>query len=228
MSAMRLAPAFAPRHPQAGMTLVVVLLLMATLAVGGLYTARSALMGERLARNQLDLSVAKQAAEAALRDGEKDLMLAGGTKPTGAVCDRGSAARPVVSHLALFSTCKAGQCDTLSEANRLAADYTQGGTGGSTAEVWWPVAKGGLWGSDTSTKPLVGGATKCGTFTGGVPLGTYTGASAILGVSQQPEYLLELVRKGQDTVFRITARGFGQRSGTEVVLQSYFRVPDEL
>ena len=209
-------------------TLVVVLLLMASLAVGGLYSARSALMGERLARNQLDLSVARQAAEAALRDAEKDLMLAGGTKPTGAVCDRGATTRPVSSHLALFSTCKAGQCDTLSEANRLAADYGTGGTGGSTAEVWWPTSKGGLWNDAPSSKPVLGGVAKCASFTGGVPLGTFTGASAILGVSQQPEYLLELVRKGQDTVFRITARGFGMRSGTEVVMQTYFRVPDQL
>jgi len=30
---------------------------------------------------------------------------------------------------------------------------------------------------------------------------------------------------GDDDFFRITARGFGYRAGTEVVMQSYFKVP---
>ena len=59
----------------------------------------------------------------------------------------------------------------------------------------WPTSKGGLWNDAPSSKPVLGGVAKCASFTGGVPLGTFTGASAILGVSQQPEYLLELVRK---------------------------------
>jgi type IV pilus assembly protein PilX len=214
------------------MTLVVVLLLMATLAVGGLYSARSALMGERLARNQLDIAVARQSAEAALRDAEKDLSLAGGATPSNAVCDRG-AARPVLQSLARFtSSCQEGQCQPLSDADRLAANYqtaaaTSTGTGvAGTTEAWWPTSKGGRWNDTASTKPAAStGSANCGSFTGAVPLGTFTGADAMVGVSQQPEYLIEAIRSVSDGyVFRITARGFGMRTGAEVVVQSYFKV----
>jgi len=75
--------------------------------------------------------------------------------------------------------------------------------------------------------PLATGAAWAQTFTGGVPLGTFTGTPPIRGVALQPEYLIEYVRRGssEDDFFRITARGFGYRAGTEVVMQSYFKVP---
>lgn len=211
------------------MTLVVVLLLMATMAVGGLYSARSALMGERLARNQLDVAVARQSAEAALRDAEKDLSLATGDKLAAATCAR-SAARPVLQAISSFTgDCLAGQCQHMSDADRLAADYAKAGTTNATkTEAWWPGGKGGLWNDTLTDKPIqneVKAPGKCASFKGAVPLGTFTGASAIVGVSQQPEYLIEAIR-ADDTgyVFRITSRGFGMRSGAEVVVQSYFKV----
>lgn len=214
---------------QTGVTLVVILLFMAALAVGGLFSARSALMGEQLARNQLDIQVARQAAEAALRDGEKDLML-DGSQPTGASCGPSTQRpRPVVSpesgqiDPARFqSSCLGGQCDAV---DYLSADYSSAVAGTASAERWWPSAKGGLWNDDPSTKPLRSSASNCATFTGAVPLGTFTGVSPIAGVSQQPEYLIELIPNGGKDFFRITARGFGMRSGAEVVVQSYFQVP---
>ncbi len=211
-------------HSQSGVALVVVLLFMATLAVGGLYSARSALMGEQLARNQLDQQVARQAAEAALRDAEVDLSLPGGVKPAGADCSRG-AQRPIDNAYAAFQpTCPQGQCRAPNYSALLAMDYAKAGGDDSTgAEAWWPNAKGGLWNNATDKKKMVDG--QCETFDGAVPIGTFTGAKAIPAVARQPEYLIEAIDKNGRDVFRITARGFGFRTGTEVVLQSYFMVP---
>jgi len=213
------------RHAN-GMTLVVILLFMASLAVGGLFSARSALMGEQLARNQLDIQVAHQAAEAALRDAEKDLALVSG-QPAGAPCARGTT-RPVMDALAYFTAnCRGGQCQTLKKDGRLKADFATAGTTASTgSEVWWPTDKGGLWNDQANAKPKPKNSGTCATFTGSVPLGTFTGTDQMVGVAQQPEYIIELIPRGQNPFFRITARGFGLRSGAEVVVQSYYQAPE--
>jgi len=203
--------------------------LIFTLALTGIaiVSARLALQGEAMARNQLDNQVARQAAEAALRDAERDLLLPSGkvARPN-APCARG-VERPVVGSLPPDTACTRGQC-VYSEASRLSANFSTAKTA-AAAEPWWPVASGGRWNNDLSSKPsrLDGrGGNLCDAFTGGVPLGVYTGAAPIVGVVQQPEYLIEHIRRAEQVIFRITARGYGYRQGTEVVLQSYFRVPD--
>jgi type IV pilus assembly protein PilX len=231
---MRLQHLHVPGRRHDGVALVVILLFMAALAVGGLFSARSALMGEQLARNQLDIQIARQAAEAALRDGEKDLLL-DGVQPAGARCgpsaQRPRPVRDVNSPLELvnassFQTdCRGGQC--LAADGYKDADYSTAVEGAAGSERWWPSAKGGLWNDDTSAKPTRTLNENCATFTGAVPLGTYTGVAPMIGVAQQPEYLIELITVGAegDDFFRISARGFGLRSGAEVVVQSYFKVP---
>ena len=99
-------------------------------------------------------------------------------------------------------------------------------------EPWWPTGKGGQWVNDfngtTVTKP---GRTPVNQancdFKGGVPLGTYTGAVAIKGVSVQPEYLIEYFKRSvpgqqEKDLYRITARGFGYTQRTQVVVQSIY------
>lgn len=202
--------------------------LIFTLALTGIaiVSARLAVQGEAMARNQLDNQVARQAAEAALRDAERDLMLATGAARPNAPCARG-AERPVVGSVPPDTACSRGQC-VYSESARLTANFATA-TSTSPGEPWWPVSSGGLWNNTLTSKPsrLDGrGGSLCTSFTGGVPLGVYTGAAPILGVVQQPEYLIEHIRRAGQSIFRITARGYGYRQGTEVVLQSYFRVPD--
>jgi type IV pilus assembly protein PilX len=91
------------------------------------------------------------------------------------------------------------------------------------AEPWWPASASGQWNNSFETKPR--GATPNCTFNGGVPLGTFTGATAIAGVARQPEYLIEMVKRasGRLVFFRITARGFGVSERTQVMLQTYFQ-----
>jgi len=151
------------------------------------------------------------------------------SRRTGAPCSRGDE-RPTQAQISKFDKgCIRGQC-VRQEDERLAVDYrTASATNQAVAEPWWPSEKGGSWGDDADDKPSRGAAGACEVFTGGVPLGTFTGTPAIRGVALQPEYLIEYVRRGggggDDDFFRITARGFGYRAGTEVVMQSYFKVP---
>lgn len=211
---------FARRAHQSGVALVVVLMFLLVITGLALFSARYATMGEGMARNQLDSERARQAAESALRDAERDLLLADGVEPAGALCPRKDV-RPVFANFSAFAdTCPAGQCAMLDTV------YTQSNyTTLANAEPWWPESggAGGRWNNTVASKPR-GSSASC-TFNGGVPIGTFTGAAAIAGVAQQPEYLIELVRRGSGRVvfFRITARGFGVSDRTQVVLQTYFQ-----
>lgn len=62
------------RSTQAGMSMVVVLIMLSAIFVIVAFGARIALLGERSARNDRDRQVAYQAAEAALGDAEIDIM----------------------------------------------------------------------------------------------------------------------------------------------------------
>ena len=214
----RAHPHLHQRPNERGVALVVVLMFLLVITGLALFSARYATMGEGMARNQLDSERARQAAESALRDAERDLLLADGVEPTGALCPR-KAVRPVFANFSAFAdTCPAGQCAMLDDV------YTDSNFGtGANAEPWWTSSAGGLWNNSFSSKPR-GTSASC-TFTGGVPIGTFTGAAPIAGVAQQPEYLIELVRRGSGRLvfFRITARGFGVSDRTQVVLQTYFQ-----
>lgn len=206
---------------QGGVAMLVVLVFTLALTGIAIVSARLALLGESVARNQLDLQVARQAAEAALRDAEKDLMIADGSKRfPGATCTRGIIERPVMAKEVQFTKdCTRGQC-LFDQEMRKDADFTKASaTQKDLAEAWWPEERGGRWGDAGKD------VSECGAFNGAVPLGTFTGARPIQGVRFQPEYLIEAILRGEDTYFRVTARGFGYRAATEVVLQSYFQVP---
>jgi type IV pilus assembly protein PilX len=207
------------RFAARGIALPIVLLILLAITGLSLYSARYATLSERASRNQLDAERARQAAESALRDAERDVLLEGddAPQPPGSLCDR-RPDRPL-GKLALFSawnaTCAAGQCQTA-----VSTDQLPNWTAGTSSEPWWPDSKGGQWNNDFDDKPR-GSSASC-TFNGGVPLGTFTGAPVIAGVARQPEYLIELLRRGTTNYYRITARGFGAQEQTQVVLQSYF------
>ncbi|QJC55839.1 hypothetical protein HC248_01122 [Polaromonas vacuolata] len=206
---------------QHGAALVVVLLFMLAMTVMALWSANSVSLSERLARQQLDAQVAHEAAEAALRDGEFDLLLTNGAIRPGAYCARGDA-RPISESIAQFNAnCSQGQC-AINPARYESSDYKLASASNTElSEPWWPASKGGQWNDNLGSKPARL-AENCN-FSGGVPFGTYTGRPKIIGVSRQSEYLIEYFRLGQNNYFRINARGFGRSPNTEIVLQSYFQ-----
>lgn len=236
-------------HPKKhnGVALVVVLLFLVAITGISVWTARQSMLAEGMARNQMDQEAARQAAESALRDAERDIDNAPlGILMANASCQRNTATTDAdgLNPSSFTSDCAQGLC-LKDDASYALSDWsTATSTNTSVAEPWWPTGKGGLWNDDESTKP---GRTpvdnsNCASFTGGVPLGTYTGVPAIRGVAKQPEYLIEVFQRKHvrinleetqvtstgekanqwSTMYRITARGFGYSQRTQVVLQSVF------
>ena len=217
-------------NKQSGISLVIIMLFLVIMTITGVYSAKLSIFGEASSRNALDQQAARQAAEAALRDAEKDLLLPGGLRPAGALCSRASGSvdeRPAKDHFALFEdTCPRAQCGFektyYTKGNYQTAKSADKST--TYPEPWWPTGKGGLWNDTFANKPSVSnGVDNSCNFTGAAPYGTFTGAKPIVGVSQQPEYLIELARTGTNFYYRITARGFGYSPNTQVVLQTYFQ-----
>nr|WP_315231266.1 PilX N-terminal domain-containing pilus assembly protein [uncultured Albidiferax sp.] len=216
----------APRRQQ-GASLVIVLLFLLALTGLTIWAARQSLLGEGIARNQQDLQVARQAAEAALRDAERDIVNVNYSGVlSNASCSRGYYVPEATGR---FDTnCTAGLC--IRTDNYANSDWSQAAEGSTDhSEPWWPKGKGGLWNDTVANKPgrVPVSTANCSTFTGAVPVGTYTGAPIIRGVAKQPEYILEFFKRNQIggktvNLYRITARGFGYTNRTQVVLQSVF------
>jgi type IV pilus assembly protein PilX len=215
------------RHTARGVALPLVLVFLLVITVLGTLGIRHATTSEVLSRNQLDYEVARQAAEAALRDAERDLLLPSGSLMPNALCPRNDD-RPLVSALRspnFDTTCPRGQC-------RYELSYYDSSNYATVTnpEPWWPTLNGknGRWEGNpagpASSKPgdASGAGVNC-SFEGSVPLGTFTGVARLAGVARQPEYLTEYLVRGDDKIMRITARGFGADINTEVVMQTYFR-----
>lgn len=227
---------------QRGVALVVVMVLLIAISGIGVWTVRRSLLGEGLARNQIDQQAARQAAESALRDAERDIMNTSSVLLTNASCNRGVTE---FNPNDFSTTCDKGLC-LKTDSTYASVDWsTASASKKDVAEPWWPSGKGGLWNDNDSGKPNRTAATvdtaHC-SFTGGVPFGTFTGAPPIRGVAKQPEYVIEVFRRKNvrvnqpetqvisggefanqwSTMYRITARGFGYSTKTQTVLQTVY------
>lgn len=220
-----------PKIKNRGVALITVMLFLIALTGLAVWTARQSLLGEGLARNQLDRTAATQAAEAALRDAERDLTTLTAELRPNASCTRLRNKPP--TEFEFTADCHMGYCLKDDQASYGASDWsTATSTNKTVSEPWWPLNKGGDWNNTFSDKPdrtiTPADVTRC-SFKGGVPLGTFTGVAPITGVAIQPEYLVELfkgkisrVTTQEEPVYRITARGFGYTQRTQVVLQTIF------
>ncbi|GAB4217369.1 MAG: hypothetical protein Fur007_19360 [Rhodoferax sp.] len=210
----------------AGVSLPIVMIFLVVIGLLTTVGMRRFNTNEKLSRNQLDWQIAREAAEAALRDGERDIYLTTGTLQNGALC-----ARDVEREGGLFlsppyfgPTCPRGQC-AFDGLYYLTSDFdTSTDTSPKNPAPWWTESRGGLWDKSTlANKPSdASGANKNCDFEGAVPLGTFTGVPRVTGVVRQPEYLIEFVKtQPEKRLFLVTARGFGRSEAAEVVLQSY-------
>jgi type IV pilus assembly protein PilX len=172
---------------QGGASLVVALMFLIVLTMLGLVAVRSSTVQERMAGNDRDRAIAFEAAEAALRDAERDIQA------------NISTASP------FDAACSIGLC--------------------TPSTVATPNWNGVSWAGATSRI-----------------YGVSSGAGAYpLAVSNAPRYIIEVLpdlpagpgnalnknktsSTGGGTAYRITARGWGRRPGTQVELQSiYFK-----
>ena len=177
---------------QRGASLLMVLILMLVISMLAVFGVRNVRLLERQTTNEQEYQLARQAAEAALRDAEADL-----NGPGTASCPRSNSnpreGRAASAESDEFSNdCKLGQCGAA--VARYAVTW-ENASKTNPGAPWWPDSKGGNWGNnaDNDGKP----SFNCSTATGGVPLGTFTGVAQLARVVRQPEYLIELITPEQ-------------------------------
>ena len=232
-------------HPQQGFVLVTSLIFLIVLSLLGVMALRGTLFGERMAANDRDLAMAREFAELALRDAERDVLglrFDGttycrlpdgttncavvrplGTRPTSAL-DAGNfwvAANPIVDDVGL-------------DNGGLGGDASLQGlyTARSATACGMPVWSGANWEDAAAPARACTGTINAAVPT--VPYGRFTNApfAAPQGIPA-PRYLIEvfagptlLSSSTSKVFFRITAVGFGRTTGpagrTSVTLQSVF------
>ncbi|WP_081905649.1 pilus assembly PilX family protein [Janthinobacterium agaricidamnosum] len=189
---------------QRGVALVFSLFVLIAVLLMGASAAQLALQGEKAARGERDRQIALQAAEEALMDAENDIE---GRSAKGG---RGALFAPD-SALAFVDGCGSGAGSANLGLCLRAAD--------GEPPVWQRIDFADESGDIKS-----------------VPYGKFTGATMPTGAGFQPfklpRYIIELVpyhREGEEAglepsyCYRVTAVGFGARSSSQVVLQSFYR-----
>jgi type IV pilus assembly protein PilX len=184
-------------HQQRGASLIVVMMILMIVSLLGVGGAQIALMSERGARNDRDLQVARQAAEAALLDAEVDMMDT--TKPRQSLFDGKSRTGFMVGCGTSTADLSAGLCDITV----------------SGKPAWLTI--------DFTNTAANAPSTAFGTFTGRL---FATGAVGVQP-AQAPRYIIELLEdplSKKSVVYRVTAMGFGPRTDIQAVIQMIYRV----
>ena len=205
------------RARQRGASLIAVMLILIVVSALGIGAVQISLMGERSARNDRDMQVAWQAAEAALMDAQFDIhgdaTAAGGTRSV--VFGQAPKDPPLVDNFKVGcgdTGNELGLCNVTEPPNPLPADWRP---------PWLTVD---FTGADTRT-------VEFGDFTGRA----YPNNGGVRS-AQAPRYLIELLRdhgaglqavdKGEQPqyfMYRVTAMGFGPREDIRAVAQMLLR-----
>lgn len=197
------------RDAQAGMSLITVLLILVVVSILGVAGIRISMMGERSTRNDRDLQLAWQSAEAALIDAELDIL----GEPAGSAAGRGGIFQRGSTDVSKFLP----GCGNSLDTKNTGLCYSVPGL----APDWLTVDLASSSGNPSS-----------------VGFGTFTGRSFPSGQTgiqpfAPPRYVIELVPdpdgarttapKDRKYVYRVTAMGFGPSSSTQSVLQIVYR-----
>lgn len=219
-----------PRRPirptllnqQRGVALIVVLLLLVIISMLGVASMQIATMGERGARNDRDMQLAWQSAEAALADAQIDL--AGPNASANSRTASIAAVPPVVDSGCLTSANWHGFCNPLTVGQTkptwLVVDFTD--TSGSAPTVPLGTYTDRLFASagqptGTGTQPALAPRYLIEDITTGS-----TGGGGMVGTAYQSAGAAG-TKAGQDRLYRVTAMGFGPRSDVQAVLQTVYR-----
>lgn len=202
---------YATRRPR-GFALIVVLLLLLAIVILGLLNSSNALMQTRMARSEREYQNAYAAAESALADGEREIM--NGIRR---VSIGGNSQVVTSAQIGPAYTTQQGGCD----ASGVLTIKTSGLYDMKLcASAWWLQFS---FASNNST--ALGGITGAS-----LPIAS---SSFLTGISSAPRYILDVLpdnTAGQSAspnklrqVFRVTSRGVGSSTDTEVLLQSVIR-----
>lgn len=217
-------PIMQPTRPrpqqQRGMSLIVILLLLVIVSMLGVASMQIAGMGEHGARNDRDMQLALQSAEAALIDAEVDIQ---GTKTI-----QGTRTAAFKAGNAPFPSDKCGEngtakglcaleTDTSKPAVWLTADY-EGGTnvasfGEFTNRSYQDANTSAGIGVQPALKPryVIENVSDLSAVRSGMVTGQYASAVPEGGTATGEQ------------LYRVTAMGFGPRSTTQTVLQTLYR-----
>ncbi len=198
---MKIAPKFRSTATtrQRGFVMVTAIMLLVILTLVVLSLMRTSILEERMVGSHRDWNNAFQAAESALRDAEREILTGSRVNGlTGFVSDCGA-----------DGLCLPNVCPSSTDC----------------APLWVKLVKtDAAWKSGT-------GASKS------VSYGTYTNAVALPGFPAPPRYIIEGLTvpgasgslkvnpggSGSNTVYRVTAVGFGLNPSSRVMLQSLIR-----
>lgn len=191
---------------QQGASLIMVMLVLIIVSVLGVGAAQIALMSERGARNDRDMLMAAQSAEAALIDAEQDMF-----HPTATTPDTASTRKALFDGKSVAGFTPG--CGTA------ASDNTKGlCTLAITGTPAW-------LGVDFTNTAANAPTTELGTFTGRA-FAAGTGVEP----AQKPRYVIELVPDpGRPDLtklqyaYRVTAMGFGPRTDIQAVTQMFYK-----
>jgi type IV pilus assembly protein PilX len=194
------------RNTERGFVLITGMLFLVVLTILVVSLMRTSILEEKMIANARDWNIAFQAAEAALRDAERDIV--SGVRFSGL-------------------TGFVAECSTASSANGaglcLPNRCTDTSTSGDCLPIW----------IDLEKKQNDAGWIKGSNSGKSVVYGAKTGATSLPGVAAQPRYIIEVLTipsgnldptKPQELYrYRATAVGFGASNNTRVLLQATFR-----
>ncbi|WP_159594906.1 pilus assembly PilX family protein [Hydrogenophaga sp. BPS33] len=234
------------QHLQQGFVLVTSLIFLIVLSLLGVMALRGTLFGERMTANSQDLFSAREFAELALRDAERDILglrfdgttYCRTTSTTVCATARPENTRPKegANDEAPFWLASSPEIDDVAlENGGLNADVSVQGvyTAGSAAACGMPVWSGADW--QDNANPARSCAGTIGAAVPTIAYGTFTDApfNGPNG-TVRPRYIIEMFKADELNIspssnkifFRITAVGFGRTQGvagrTSVTLQSVF------
>ena len=219
---------------QRGFSLIVSLLMLVVIIILGIGAANMALNEERGSRNDRDHQIAFQAAEAALKDAEEELLGPAGPRIACMATDPGVCCNPADPANAIFHGRSADVCFDGKTGNINGLGFIDGC---STA-----AASPGLCEPSITATPiwLSVDFTDTSSTAPSVAYGRFTGNTYPFGGPGQPalapRYIIERVPKNNilggspvppdQFMYRITAIGFGPNSNAQVVLQSIVNTLD--
>jgi type IV pilus assembly protein PilX len=192
------------RRSQAGASMLMVLMILAVVSLLGVAGVQISLMSERGARNDRDMQLAWQGAEAALIDAEFDIF--------GPVVT--STRRPVFGATPKLTSFING-CGTTGDSVGLCSLVSSGKPAWVSANY-----------TDTSA---TSNTTRFGTFTGR----SFEAGGPGVQPALAPRYVIEPIRDPNDRdlantepkyVYRVTAMGFGPRADIQAVIQMIYRI----
>jgi type IV pilus assembly protein PilX len=192
---------------QRGFVMVTAIMLLVILTLVVLSLMRTSILEERMVGNHRDWNTAFQSAESALRDAEREILESKRTPPVA-----GETGFPS-SYCGADGLCRPNTCLSSTDC----------------APIWVKLAK-----TDSLWREAKAGPSNT---IKSVPYGAYTNAVALPGFPAPPRYIIEALTvpgasgslkvnpggSASNTIYRITAVGFGLNTSSRVMLQSLIR-----